>query len=319
MVEIRYDHDGPFDPPPSVVAIGVFDGVHRGHQAVLSEVVALANMRGHTPSVITFSPHPLAVLQPDKKIKLIQTLEQRISALGAVGIERVRVITFDANTAMESPEDFVNRHVVSELHTSGVVIGEDFHFGHNRAGNVTVLRDMGQVHGFSVNPAVIVGGVQRWSSTAIRHALRQGDVDGASEILGRPFVLRGTVVHGDARGRDLGYPTANLACIEGQLIPGIGIYAASVRLPDGHWWPAAVSIGTRPQFYEDGDLLVEVHIPGFAGDLYDAELNVAFLQRLRGEMTFASVEDLVAQIDRDVEQTTEIFKKFSPEAHELLR
>jgi riboflavin kinase/FMN adenylyltransferase len=167
------------------------------------------------------------------------------------------------------------------------------------------------VLGFGVNEAPTYG-APRWSSTLVRESLDLGDLDSANAVLGRPFVLRGVVAHGDARGGDLGFPTANMALMTHQAIPQIGIYAGAARTSDGAWHAAAISVGTRPQFYEHGPLLVEVHLPDFNADLYGQQLDVAFLARLRGEMTFADVDALVAQIGDDVAQTREIFKKFSP-------
>jgi len=317
-VLVHYDGDDRFNGTVSVVAIGVFDGVHRGHQEILANLKAEAERYDAKVGVITFWPHPASVIHPERPVALIQSLEQRLEALASFGVEQVRVVGFSENTAATAAPEFVQDLVVNDMHAKCVVVGEDFRFGHDRLGDVELLVAIGKQEGFRVLATKIQGGLQRWSSTAIRHALRQGDVEGASEILGRPFTLRGIVAHGDARGRELGYPTANLEVAADQLVPDIGIYATAVCLADGSWWPGAVSVGTRPQFYDDGELLVEVHVPGFQGDLYDSTLNVAFLKRLRGEMTFVDVEALIAQIDRDVEETLETFGKFRPASPKLL-
>jgi riboflavin kinase/FMN adenylyltransferase len=269
------------------------------------------------PTIVTFDPHPALVLAPDRDLHLIGTLEQRLEGFEALGIEQVRVVTFDQHLAQESAPDFIGRVLAGELHAWEIVVGEDFRFGHNREGDVALLSAEGQHYGFGVYEAPTFG-APRWSSTAVREALEKGDVESANATLGRAFVLRGNVEHGDARGGELGFATANVASAALQLVPREGIYAGAARTPDRKWRPAAISIGTRPQFYENGPLLIEVHLPGFEGDLYDASLDVAFLARLRGEEVFADVEALVAQIGRDVGQTLEIFKKFSPLASALL-
>ena len=302
----------------SVVAIGVFDGLHLGHQQVLGEVKALALERSALSTVVTFDPHPALLLAPESAPLQLGTLEQRLEGFAALGIDQVRILRFDAELAQQTARSFIERVLVGELRTCDVVVGEDFHFGHDRQGNVALLRSEGSTRGFAVHPAPIYGGNQRWSSTAVRNALGSGDLFTANALLGRPFTLRGSVVHGDARGGELGYRTANLALEARQQLPELGIYAGAARTGEHSWWPAAISVGTRPQFYDDGKVLVEVHIPGFNDDLYDATLDVAFMWRLRGEMTFGTTEELVAQIDHDVEETLEIYKRFLPESSALL-
>ncbi len=314
---------------PSCVAIGVFDGLHRGHQRVLSLLLDLvkARARNEIATVVTFDPHPARVLAPDHAPQLIATIDQRLEGLAALGVEQVRVLTFSHELAGLTPEEFVTRVLVNELRVGAVLIGRDFRFGHARAGDVNTLQAMGAKLGFDVEAVPSFGaphpgstfGTPRWSSTAVRSALGFGEVEAAKEMLGRPFALRGVVEHGDARGGALGYPTANVLGGAHQLIPELGIYAGAARTPDGQWRAAAISVGTRPQFYEDGPLLVEVHLPGYAGNLYGEELDVAFLTRLRGEQKFEGVSELVAQIGRDVDQTVAIFEKFTPQDSRLLR
>jgi riboflavin kinase/FMN adenylyltransferase len=312
-------HDEPRETThASAVAIGVFDGLHRGHQKVIDRLCQVAKRHKALSTVVTFDPHPATVLAPERAPLLIATLAQRLEGLERLGVEQVRILRFDEPLARESAASFIERVLVGELATTHVVVGEDFHFGHNRDGDVEVLRSVGERRGFTVHPAPIFGEGSRWSSTAARQSIQRADLKSANEMLGRPFTLRGLVKHGDARGRDLGYPTANMGFSERQIVPGLGIYAGSLRTPDHRWWPAAISVGTRPQFYEDGSVTVEVHVPGFSGDLYDLELDVVFLEHLRGEMVFSGVADLVAQIDRDVVQTLDIFKKFSPGDFALL-
>jgi riboflavin kinase/FMN adenylyltransferase len=310
MIVVRDGEASPFKDRPSHVAIGVFDGLHLGHQKVIETLLTL-DAGAAVPTVVTFDPHPALVLAPERAPRLLQTLDQRLEGLEALGVEQVRLLTFGPELAKLSAEEFVQRVLVDELRATEVLVGKDFRFGHDRQGDVGMLRLAGNESGFAVVEAPTYG-EPRWSSTVVRDALDHGDLDTAIAVLGRPFVLRGDVEHGDARGRDLGFPTANMALQAHQAIPQIGIYAGAARTSDGAWHAAAISIGTRPQFYEDGQLLVEVHLPDFHADLYDQSLDVAFLARLRGELTFADVDGLVAQIGADVEQTREIFKKFSP-------
>jgi len=303
---------------PSAVAMGVFDGLHRGHQKVITRLCQIADRHKVRPTVVTFEPHPALLLAPERAPLQIATLEQRLEGLEALGVEQVRVLNFNDDLAHETADSFIDRVLVRQLRTRHVVVGEDFHFGNNRDGDVELLRTAGESCGFVVHPTPIFGDGHRWSSTSVRQAIQGGDLARANATLGRPFTLRAPVVHGDARGRDLGYPTANLEPTSRQLIPGVGIYAGAVRTGGQQWRAGAISVGTRPQFYEDGHVLVEVHIPGFSGDLYGASLDVAFLAHLRDESTFTDVESLVQQIDRDVAKTLEIFEEYSPEPSTLL-
>ncbi|MBW4079300.1 MAG: bifunctional riboflavin kinase/FAD synthetase [Acidobacteria bacterium] len=317
---MRIVHEGTqASSEPSAVAIGVFDGLHRGHQKVLERLTRVASRHRVRSTVVTFDPHPAVILAPERAPLQIATLAQRLDGLERLGIEQVRILDFDEQLARESAASFVERVLVAELKVRHVVVGEDFRFGHNRDGDVDFLTREGGVRGFDVQPAPIFGDAHRWSSTSVRQFLQATDLEKANQTLGRPFTLRGAVVHGDARGRELGYPTANLKVHSRQILPGLGIYAGAVRTNDAKWWPGAVSVGTRPQFYVDGSILVEVHIPGFSGDLYDQEIDIALLERLRGELVFTGVKELVSQIERDVEQSTVIFEKFSPERYALIR
>jgi len=316
---IRDDDAGARSERESVVAIGVFDGLHLGHQRVIEQITSLVGRDGALATVVTFDPHPAQVLAPASAPLLIATMDQRLEGLATLGVDQVRVVTFNHVLAAESATSFIERVLVGELRTRDVVVGEDFRFGHDRKGDVAMLQHVGSSHGFTTHPAPIYGAGSRWSSSAIRLALASGELHDANDILGRPFTLRGTVEHGDARGAGLGYPTANVLTAPGQQLPAIGIYAGAARDGDGRWWPAAISVGTRPQFYDDGPLLVEAHLVGLEGDLYDSVVDVAFVARLRSEMTFAGTDELVAQIDRDVVQTLEIYDSFTPESSALLR
>jgi riboflavin kinase / FMN adenylyltransferase len=300
-------HDGEATSnEPSVVAIGVFDGLHRGHQAVLAQLLELATQYNALATVVTFDPSPASVLAPDRAPRQLGTIEQRLEGLEALGVAQVRVLTFSQELARESARDFIERVLVRDLRARCVIVGEDFHFGHNREGTLDLLREVGAASGFDVVAAPTHGDGTRWSSSAVRRALESGDVIEARRVLGRPFMLHGVVEHGDNRGEALGFPTANLSVAKEQALPAEGVYAGATPL-DGAWWPAAISIGTRPQFYDDGALLVEVHVVGFAGQLYGRALDVVFLEPLRDQTTFDSVEQLIAQIGRDVEKTQQIF------------
>ncbi len=319
MIVVRDGETSKLSDRDAVIAIGVFDGLHLGHQVVIDMLLHLDGERARdaVPTVVTFDPHPALVLAPEYAPRLLGTFEQRVEGFEALGIEQVRVLTFDQRLANESARDFIGRVLAGELHAWEIVVGEDFRFGHDRVGDVALLSAEGQRYGFGVYEAPAFG-TPRWSSSAVREALEAGDIESANATLGRPFVLRGRVEHGDARGAELGFATANLATEPMQLVPLAGIYAGAARTPDRVWRPAAISIGTRPQFYEHGPLLVEVHLPGYDGDLYEATLDVAFSARLRGEAVFADVAALITQIERDVAQTLEIFKKFSTLGSALL-
>ena len=317
MIVLR---DGEVDPAlsePSVVTIGVFDGLHRGHQAVIAQLIELSKQYDALSTVVTFDPAPAMVLAPAKAPPLLATLDQRLEGLDALRVDQVRIITFNEALESESARHFIERVLVGELRARCVVVGEDFHFGHNREGTVAMLRDVGALLGFDVAPAPLYGDPERWSSTSVRRALRDGDLVGAERVLGHHFALRGEVAHGAERGKSLGYPTANLTVAPHQALPGNGVYAGATCIGE-RWWPAAISVGTRPQFYEHGDLLVEVHVPGYDGNLYNRNLEVVFLARLRAQMTFSSVEELTTQIELDVVKTHQIFEELTSSDAKLL-
>ncbi len=300
MIVWRDDDERELAPGPSTVAIGVFDGLHRGHQAVLARAADLAAAHRARRAVVTFDPHPARTLRPDRAPGMIQTLEQRLEGLERLGVEIVRVVRFDQTLAAETADSFVARVLVAQLSACDVVVGEDFRFGHDRAGSVASLRAAGPGLGFAVTAVPPLGDGSRWSSTAVRAAISAGDVGRAAAVLGHPPVWRAPVVSGDRRGRELGFPTANLD-LPGEIVrPPAGVYAGLARLPDGSTAAAAVSLGRRPQFYVDGPELVEVHLVDRDVDLYGASLEVALLEHLRGQQRFASVDDLLEQMRHDV-------------------
>lgn len=294
----------------SVVTIGAYDGVHLGHQAVIAEVRDRAEAAGLTSAVVTFDRHPAAVVRPESAPRLLTDLEQKLQLLAATGIDRCLVIAFDEARSKEPAEEFVRDVLVGALGAKVVIVGEDFHFGHQRKGNVALLTEMGEELGFEVRGLELVdaggapaGPQDRASSTAIRHALVEGDLAAAQAMLGRPYEVRGIVAHGDKRGRDLGYPTANVSVPGDILLPADGIYAGWFQRTDGTVLPAALSLGRRPTFYIEAHAsLLEAHVLDFDDDLYDEHVRVRFVQRLRGEERFENVEDLVAQIKTDCDQ-----------------
>jgi riboflavin kinase / FMN adenylyltransferase len=284
-------------PRPRHVAVGEFDGVHLGHREV---------MRG-ADTVLTFEPHPRTVVAPDKAPKLITSLETKIDLVAGLGVRELVVIPFDGAFASQSPQAFIDDVLVARLGATQVSVGENFRFGHRAKGDVALLRAQDAFETRVVELVELDGEVV--SSTHIRGLVEGGLMERAATFLGSPFQLRGTVAHGDKRGRSLGFPTANIVPDPALVYPGHGVYAcrAAVEL-DGEWrwWPAATSVGVRPTFVTGRGLLVEAYLLGFDGDLYGHELRLAFLSRLRGEQRFESVDELVEQMHRDVEDTRRI-------------
>jgi riboflavin kinase/FMN adenylyltransferase len=292
----------------SVVTIGAYDGVHTGHRALIAQVQDMAASRGCPTAVVTFDRHPAMVVRPDSAPRLLTDLEQKLELLAETGVDYTLVIHFDSDRAHESAEDFVDEVLVGALRSRAVVVGHDFHFGHGRRGNVELLTTLGRAHGFDVLGLALFDdtkGAAPVSSTRVRTLLQEGDVEAAAELLGRPHEVRGTVTHGDGRGGpELGYPTANVAVPAEIQLPADGIYAGWYERPDGSVHAAAISLGRRPTFYEDGgDLLLEAYLLDFEGDLYGERAKVRFVSRLRGEQRFDSVDALIAQMGQDVEAT----------------
>ncbi|HEV3351563.1 MAG TPA: bifunctional riboflavin kinase/FAD synthetase [Acidimicrobiales bacterium] len=306
-MEVLRDMAGcPLPVAGSAVTIGAYDGVHVGHRAVIEEVRARASTLGLPTAVVTFDRHPAAVVRPVSAPKLLTDTDQKLELLAAVGVDYTLVLHFDEDRSHESAEDFVNEVLVGCLRARLVVVGEDFHFGRKRGGNVELLRRMGPNLGFEVEGLglVHVPGLEGpVSSTVIRAELLQGDVVAAARLLGRPHEVRGVVEKGDGRGGAiLGFPTANVAVPAEILLPADGIYAGWYERPDGSTHATAISIGRRPTFYpEGGPLMVEAYLLDFEGDLYGERARVRFVSRLRGEERFESTDALVAQMNHDVE------------------
>ncbi|GAB3593607.1 bifunctional riboflavin kinase/FAD synthetase [Angustibacter peucedani] len=296
----------------SVVTLGNFDGVHAGHRAVLQRVVERARAEQLTAVAITFDPHPVQVLFPERAPELITGLEQRLALMAATGLDATLVLRFTTELAQQSPEQFVEGTLVGALHARRVVVGADTRFGHRNAGDVQTLRDLGERHGFVVevvddllDDSEAGGASARWSSSGVRSALAAGDVEAAAHALGRPHRVTGVVVHGDHRGRELGYPTANLEPHAQGLVPADGVYAGWLLrdLPDDdpeRLLPAAVSIGTNPTF--DGTARrVEAYVLDRTDlDLYGERVSLELVARLRPTLKFDDVDALVVQMADDV-------------------
>jgi len=274
------------EPRPRRVAIGTFDGVHLGHRRVIDG----------SDTVVTFDPHPARVFAPQAAPRLLTTLDRKAELLEEIGVDELVVIPFDDAMAAKSAEAFVEDVLVGALRAERVAVGENFRFGHRATGDVNLLRADGRfaVH---VEPLLEFDG-EVVSSSHIRGLVLGGAVEYAGTLLGAPFLVSGEVVHGDARGRELGFPTANLIPVEGNVVPGHGVYAA--RAEGGI--AAAVNIGVRPQFQTGRGELIEAFLIDWSGDLYGSVLRLEFLKRLRGERRFPSVEDLVEQMHRDVDE-----------------
>jgi riboflavin kinase / FMN adenylyltransferase len=279
---------------PRRVAIGTFDGVHRGHREVI---------RG-ADTVLTFDPHPLAVIHPEATPKLISTFDVKRDLIAGLGVDELVVIPFDQGFSSQTAEEFVNDVLIERLGAEQVSVGENFRFGRGAKGTPEFLSEHDEFE-TRVVPLVEAAG-ETISSSHIRGLVAAGEVGPAAEFLGGPFLFEGEVVPGDRRGRELGMPTANLVPDERYIVPGHGVYAAWA-----HGYPAAVNVGVRPTFETGRGLLVEAHLIGFEGDLYGETLRIAFIERLRGEKRFESVDDLVAQMNRDVDEAKRIAESAS--------
>jgi riboflavin kinase/FMN adenylyltransferase len=293
-----------------VVASGNFDGVHRGHAMLLTRLMIHSRERGQMPVVLTFDPHPMAVLRPDRAPKLITPMPERIRLLGEAGVQAVVVIPFTPEVAAVPARDFAQYTLVDTLRASVVVVGEDFHFGANATGDVPNLRAMGRLLGFEVDAvAVQSDGVARLSSSRVRELIAAGDVAGAADVLGRPHTITGPVRSGERRGRELGFPTANLACPPELAVPADGVYAGWLTDGDGPPLPAAISVGTNPTFEENLSRRVEAYVLDRDDlDLYDHEVTVSFVARLRGMEAFDSVEALLETMRDDVARTRDVLR-----------
>ncbi len=311
----------PDDPRPAawrapVLALGNFDGVHRGHVKIVERVRRVGEERGASALAMTFDPHPPQVIRPDKAPPLLMTTAQKLEALARAGIQGVAIVRFTAEMSRWEPETFVRVVLVEWMRVAEVWVGANFLFGRDRSGNFSTLRSLGARYGFraeKIDPVRYKDFVV--SSTRIRRLVAEGRVDEAGALLGRHYFLDGTIVEGAHRGQGIGFPTANL-CVENELVPPAGVYATTAEL-DGVFHPSVSNVGVRPTFAaetaegEPPQAVVETHLLDFGGDLYGRRMRLRFVQRLREERRFDTVEALRAQIAADCEQTRALFNAMS--------
>jgi len=291
----------------NVVVIGVFDGVHKGHQVLLNRAKEIAD--GRNIVALTFDPHPTTVFAPDKAPTMLTTLADRVELLKIHNADQVAVMKFNEKFAAMSPEDFVQTVLVNQLHASTVIVGKNFTYGHKAAGNVDSLIKSGLTHNFTVDIQDLKTDEEVISSSRIRALVVEGKVEKARELLSRPHRLDGVVVHGEKRGREIGYPTANLGKIEGQTIPADGVYAGWLTVGI-NFWPAAISIGTNPTFEGDRGRQVEAYALDQQGlDLYDKNASIEFGWYLRPTLKFDGLEPLLEQMKKDCDKARELTEK----------
>ena len=293
---------------PTVLTLGVFDGLHLGHQLIMRTVVERARAIGAVPTAITFDPHPRSVLHPESSPPLLQTLDQKVEGFGVLGIEQTIVVRFTEEFSRIRAEEFLDDVVKDRLQAREVYLGKGFAFGHNREGNIELLQRLGEQLGFVAGevPEVRLRG-QRVSSSKVRDLLARGRVNLARRMLGRPYGVEGRVIRGNERGHTLGFPTANLHP-QNRVIPANGVYVTGTLI-DGQWRRSVTNIGTRPTFESGTEPSVETFVMNWSGDLYGDVIRVRFLYRLRDEKKFASLESLKAQIEKDVARADDYFER----------
>lgn len=290
-----------------MLTIGVFDGVHRGHQALLAHVAAHARTHDLTSVAITFDPHPIMLISPERAPKELTSVERRIELLLENGIDHVRVLNFTPEMSRFTPEEFLRNVVVSQCSAQHVIVGENFRFGAKAAGDFAYLEDYGSLHGFTAANQTLTGDAEVFSSTRVRQTLLEGDVETAALVLGRPFAVEGIVVHGDHRGRELGFPTANIVVGERSATPADGVYAGWLVPPDGQHLPAAISVGTNPTFEGVVNRRVEAHVLDREDlDLYGAHIEIEFIRHVREMKAFATVGELLTAMAKDIADTRDI-------------
>ena len=291
----------------NVVVIGVFDGVHKGHQQLLNRAKEIAD--GRSIVALTFDPHPTTVFAPDKAPTMLTTLADRVELLKIHNADQVAVIKFNEKFAAMSPDDFVSTVLVNQLHASTVIVGKNFTYGHKAAGNVDSLLAAGLTHNFTVDAQELKSDSSVISSSRIRALVTEGKVEEARQLLSRPHRLDGVVVHGEKRGREIGYPTANLGKIEGQTIPADGVYAGWLTVGI-NFWPAAISIGTNPTFEGERGRQVEAYALDQEGlDLYDKNASIEFGWYLRPTLKFDGLDELLVQMKLDCDKARELTEK----------
>ncbi|GAA2738529.1 bifunctional riboflavin kinase/FAD synthetase [Actinocorallia aurantiaca] len=300
----------PRDWGRSVVTIGVFDGVHRGHQKVIGRAAELAAELGLPCVVVTFDPHPDEVVRPGSHPPLLSSGVRRPELLAEVGADAIMVLPFTLELSRMGPDEFVQSILVDRLHAARVIVGEDFRFGHRAKGDIALLRELGEKYDFLAEGVPLVADGDTISSTAIRARLAEGAVEEAAHLLGRPHRVEGIVVRGHQRGRALGFPTANVESLPHTAVPADGVYAGylvcdSERYPD-QCWPAAISVGTNPTFEAVVRTVEAYALDRDDLDLYGEHVSVDFVSRIRGMVKFESIEDLIAEMRRDVERAREV-------------
>jgi riboflavin kinase/FMN adenylyltransferase len=303
---VRQELQASVTPGEHALAIGVFDGVHLGHQMLIGRMLDEARSRNLTGGVITFHPHPLAVVRPEIKVSYLESLERRVELLGKLGVDFISVLQFTSELQQVSAADFA-RLLVEESGLRLLVVGEDFRLGRGGEGTIAVLTALGEELGFEVLPVPLLGDdSDRVSSTRVRNALAAGEMEAVGDLLGRSFFLRGPVLHGDERGRQIGFPTLNIGVSADRRLPPNGVYVTRAHVGDREF-DACTNIGVRPTFEGDSRHLVETHLLDFEGDLYGELVTVELLHRLRSEKKFNGIDELIAQIQRDVVSTREWF------------
>jgi riboflavin kinase/FMN adenylyltransferase len=292
---------------PAAVTIGVFDGVHRGHQHLVRTLMVAAQREGLAAVAITFNPHPRAVIRPGTAVTYLSSLEDRVEQLQALGLDAVAVLPFTSELAQLSPQDFLAM-LVDELQMKRLVVGPDFALGRNRAGTIGVMRQVGEKLGFQVEVAELLAEEgEKVGSSSVRQALAEGDVERVGRLLGRPFSLRGPVVTGDHRGRSLGFPTANIAIGLDRALPSYGVYVTRAYVRETAY-ESCTNIGIRPTFNVEPRPTVETFLIDFDEDIYGQELRIELLHRLRGELRFDSADALIDAMHRDIRNTREWFR-----------
>jgi len=293
--------------PRPVVALGVFDGLHRGHQKIISETVRRAKRVKGTPMVMTFSPHPVNVLNPKVFCPLIISLPYRLKLIEAMGVKVCWVVSFTRRLARQSAEDFIRRYLVRTLSSFEIVVGSDFHFGHDRQATAARLQTLGPKYGVTVRCLAVGSPTKSVSSSRIRRDIAEGDLRHAALLLGRPFAILGRVVHGDSRGRTLGYPTANIHLTR-QILPPSGVYVVQIIL-DRKIYRGIANLGHRPSFKKIAQVNLEVYLFHFRRNLYGRQILVQFLRKIRDEKVFRSETELARQIRLDEKQARRCFER----------
>ncbi|QXP84399.1 bifunctional riboflavin kinase/FAD synthetase [Methylococcus sp. Mc7] len=298
-MRIIHGLSGTICPPACVASIGNFDGVHLGHQTLVRRLAEEGHRLGLPVAIVLFEPQPREFFEKDQSPPRLMRLSEKLTRLADLPVDWVLLLRFDAQLANLAPEDFVRRILAERLHVRHLIVGDDFRFGRGRSGDHELLCRLGRLHGFTVSDteSVTVDGV-RVSSTRVREALWQGDMAGAARLLGRPYVLRGRVVHGDQLGRRLGFPTANIE-LRRENIPVQGVFAVTMSGISAEAWPGVANIGIRPTVSGNRKAMLETHLFDFSGDLYGRRVEVHLHHKLRDEMRFADLEDLKEQIARD--------------------